>query len=119
VPKQAINAIRDKFNKLVQDCIYGSGASVEDKEKLNLEVSLLSLKNDPEAERKIFHKEQTLKKRISKAENDIAVLRNNLEFFGRSKNAEKYKEEFNSKITEADTELKQLKAQLKMLKAVS
>jgi hypothetical protein len=119
VPKRAVHAIRERFNKLVQQTIYGSDLSVENKEKLNLEVSLMSLKSDPEAGQKIFHKEQTLRKRISKAENDIAVLRNNLEFFGRSKNAAKYKEEFNSKISEADAEIKQLKAQLKMLKSMA
>lgn len=118
VPKRALN-IRERFNKLVHDCIYGSALSADEKERLSVEVSLISLKNDPEAGMKIMHKEQTLRKRISKAENDIAVLRNNLEFFGRSKNSVKYKEEFNSKISEADTELRQLKAQLKILKVVS
>lgn len=118
VPKRAINS-RERFNKLVHDCIYGSALSEDEKERLNVEVSLISLKHDPEAEKKIFHKEQVLRKRISKAENDIAVLKNNLEFFGRSKNAAKYKEEFHSKINEAETELKQLKVQLKMIKAVA
>ena len=119
VPKKSIATIRDRFNKLVQQTIYGSSLSEDGKERLNMEVSLMSLKHDPEAGQKIFHKEQVLRKRISKTENDLAVLRNNLEFFGRSKNAEKYKEEFNLKINDADVELKQLKAQLKMLKAAS
>ena len=118
VPKKAITASRERFNKLVNDYIFKSNLNEEEKEKLNVEVSLLSLKNDPEAGKKIYAKEQMLRKRISKAENDIAVLKNNLEFFGRSKNAEKMKEEFNSKISEADTEIKQLKAQLKVLRSV-
>ena len=118
VPKKAITASRERFNKLVNDYIFKSGLTEEQKEKLNVEVSLLSLKNDPDAAQKIYAKEQMLRKRISKAENDIAVLRNNLEFFGRSKNAEKMKEEFNTKIAEADTEIKQLKAQLKVLRSV-
>jgi hypothetical protein len=118
VPKKAINSSRERFNKLVHDYIFKSSLTEEQKEKLNVEVSLLSLKNDPEAAQKIYAKEQILRKRISKAENDIAVLRNNLEFFGRSKNAEKMKEEFNTKITAADTEIKQLKAQLKVLRSV-
>lgn len=117
VPKRAIT-IRERFNKLVHDATNGSGMVGEEKERLNLEISLISLKNDPEASNKLFHKEQVLRKKITKAENDIAVLRNNLEFFGRSKNAAKYKEEFNSKIAEADAELKQLKGQLKLLRTV-
>lgn len=118
VPKKAITSSRERFNKLVHDYIFQSDLSGEDKEKLNVEVSLLSLKSDPDAAQKIYAKEQVLRKRISKAENDIAVLRNNLEFFGRSKNAEKLKEEFNVKISAADAEIKQLKAQLKVLKSV-
>lgn len=118
VPKKAINSSRERFNKLVHDYIYNSALSEDEKETLNVEVSLLSLKNDPEAGKKIFQKEQVLRKRISKAENDIAVLKNNLEFFGRSKNAEKFKEEFNVKIAAAEGELKQLKAQLKVLRTV-
>jgi hypothetical protein len=118
VPKKAINSSRERFNKLVHDYIYTSALTEEDKEKLNVEVSLLSLKNDPEAGKKLFQKEQILRKRISKAENDVAVLKNNLEFFGRSKNAEKLKEEFGIKIATAESELKQLKAQLKVLRAV-
>ena len=118
VPKRAVHAIRERFNKLVSETISTSDLPDEKKGKLNVEINLLNLKNDPDAARKIQHKEITLRKRISKAENDIAVLKNNLEFFGRSKNAEKYKEEFNSKITVADAEIRQLKAELKMLRAV-
>jgi hypothetical protein len=119
VPKRAVHAVRDRFSKLVQQTISSSDLPDEKKGKLNVEINLLSLKNDPDAFRKSQHKEITLRKRISKAENDIAVLKNNLEFFGRSKNAEKYKEEFNSKISVADAEIRQLKAELKMLRAVS
>src|SRR5262249_37594666 len=65
VPKKAIAASRERFNKLVNDYVSKSSLSEEEKEKLNVEVSLLSLKNDPEAGKKIFAKEQMLRKRIS------------------------------------------------------
>ena len=35
------------------------------------------------ADRKIYQKEQAIRKKITKAENDIALWKNNLEFFGR------------------------------------
>ena len=81
-----------------------------------LEIQLENLKTDPDAGHKIHLKEQSLKKRISKAENDVAVLRNNLEFFARSKNADKLRAEFNEKIDTATAEVAQLKSQLKLLK---
>jgi hypothetical protein len=84
--------------------------------KISLENQLSDLRNDPMADRKIYQKEQLIRKKITKVENDIALWRNNLEFFGRSKNADKVKDEFNDKIKDATDHLKQLKEQLKMLK---
>ena len=70
------------------------------------------------ADRKIYQKEQAIRKKISKAENDIALWRNNLEFFGKSQNADKVREEFNDKIKTATERLKELKQQLKLLRTV-
>ncbi len=119
VPKQSVASIKNQFSVSVAKYIESiSGLNAAEKDQAALEVQLSGLKNDPQAERKLYHKEQSLRKQITKAENDLATLRNNLEFFGRSKNAEKFKEEFNVKITEASDELAQLKKQLKLLKSV-
>lgn len=120
VPKKSIAEIRDRYNQLTQKFLSSiKGLSDSEKEQVALEVQMSGLKNDPNADRKIFHKEQTLRKQIQKAENDIAVLRNNLEFFGRSKNADKVRDEFNAKINEASEQLVQLKKQLKILQTAS
>jgi len=119
VPKKAITSIRERFSKAVEKLIESlENLTQDDRERLLLEVQLGSLKNDPDADRKIYHKEQTIRKQMSKVENDIAVWRNNLEFFGRSKNADKFKDEFNDKIKSASEHLQQLKNQLKILKSV-
>jgi hypothetical protein len=119
VPKQSVGSIKNQFSAAVGKYIDSiSGLNATQKDQAALEVELSGLKNDPQAERKLYNKEQTLRKQITKAENDLATLRNNLEFFGRSKNAEKFKEEFNVKITEASDELAHLKKQLKLLKSV-
>lgn len=119
VPRKSISAIRTRFTEAVNSLLAALPISEDEKERALLEVQLGNLKDDPEAERKLYHKEHAIRKRITKAENDIAVLRNNLEFFGRSKNAEKFKQEFNAKIEEANTHLSQLKNQLKLLRTVS
>jgi hypothetical protein len=119
VPKHVVASVKSRFSDATAkylDSIVGLNATQKD--QVSLEIQLSGLKNDPQAERKIYHKEQTLRKQITKAENDLATLRNNLEFFGRSKNAEKMKAEFNDKITEASDNLTQLKKQLKLLKSV-
>ena len=120
VPKKDMAAIRKRYHEAAQK-FAGSiqGITEEEKNQLLLENELADLKNDPMSGQKIFQKEQAIRKKITKVENDISTLRNNLEFFGRSKNADKYKEEFNAKIREADENLKQLKQQLKLLRTVS
>lgn len=119
VPKNAIASVKQRFTDAVAKYVNSiSGLSAAEREQTLLQSQLSGLKNDPQADRKLYNKEQTLRKQIQKAENDLSTLRNNLEFFGRSKNAEKLKEEFNGKIEEANQNLIQLKKQLKMLKSV-
>ena len=119
VPRKDINAIRNRYHEAVEKFINSiPGITEDEKGKISLENQLSDLRNDPMADRKIYQKEQIIRKKISKVENDIALWRNNLEFFGRSKNADKFKDEFNEKIKEATDHLKQLKEQLKLLLTV-
>ncbi len=117
VPKNSVASVKSRFNEAVSKAISSiDNMSAEDRDSAALEIQLSGLKNDPEAERKIYHKEQSIRKQIAKVENDVAVLQNNLSFFDRSKNAEKFKEEYSIKIREAHDHIAQLKKQLKMLK---
>jgi hypothetical protein len=119
VPRKDINAIRNRYQQAVEKFIDAiPGITQDDKGRIALENQINDLRNDPMADRKIYQKEQMIRKKISKIENDIALWRNNLEFFGRSKNADKFKDEFNDKINDASDHLKQLKEQLKLLRTV-
>jgi len=119
VPRKDINSIRNRYHEAVEKFIDAiPGITEDEKGRIVLENQLSDLRNDPMADRKIYQKEQIIRKKISKVENDIALWRNNLEFFGRSKNADKFKDEFNDKINDASDHLKQLKEQLKLLKTV-
>lgn len=119
VPRNAMASVKNRFSDAVSKYVASiPGLNATEKDHAVLEMQLSGLKNDPQAERKLFHKEQNLRKQIQKAENDLSTLQNNLEFFGRSKNASKMKEEFADKIAEATENLKQLKNQLKLLKSI-
>jgi hypothetical protein len=119
VPKNVVASVKSRFSEVTAKYLNSiAGLDATQKNQASIEMQLNDLKNDPQAERKIYHKEQTLRKQITNAENDLATLRNNLEFFGRSKNAEKMKAEFNDKIKEGTDNLAQLKKQLKLLKSV-
>jgi hypothetical protein len=119
VPKKDINAIRNRYHNAVEKFISSiPGITEDEKGRIAMENQLNDLRNDPMADRKIQQKEQIIRKKISKIENDIALWRNNVEFFGRSKNADKFKDEFNDKINDASDHLKNLKEQLKLLRTV-
>lgn len=119
VPREAMSALRDRYQKAVDAYVTMLPLDAHEKATLRLKTQVAGLLSDPQGDKKIFQKEQTLRKRLQKAEQDLATLRNNLEFFGRSKNADKLREEFNVKIEEAAGEVKQLKEQLKVLKSMA
>ncbi|HEY0740913.1 MAG TPA: DUF349 domain-containing protein [Chryseosolibacter sp.] len=118
VPKKDITSVRNRYHDAVQKFVDSiSDLSEDEKSKVLLENQLSDLKKDPMADKKIFQKELGIRKKITKVENDIALWKNNLEFFGKSKNAESVREEFNQKIKEATEHLQQLKQQLRMLRS--
>jgi hypothetical protein len=119
VPKKDIGVIKNRYHEAVEKFVASiPDLSEDDKSRVLLENQLSDLRNDPMGDRKIYQKEQTIRKKISKVENDIALWKNNLEFFGKSQNAAKVREEFNDKIKEATTHLQQLKQQLKLMRSV-
>jgi hypothetical protein len=119
VPRKDISAMKNRYHEAVQQFVNAIPAlSEDDKSRVLLENQLSDLRKDPMADRKIFQKELAIRKKITKVENDIALWKNNLEFFGKSQNAEKVRDEFNDKIKSASDHLHQLKQQLKMLRTV-
>ena len=119
VPRKDISNIKNRYHSTVEKFVAAIPDLTDDeKSRLMLENQLSDLKKDPMADRKIYQKEQAIRKKITKAENDIALWKNNLEFFGRSQNADKVRDEFNEKIKAATEHLKELKQQLRLLRTV-
>lgn len=119
VPRNAMNSIRDRHSDAVEKFVNAiSGLSDVEKAQLSLKTQLSELKNDPFADKKIQQKEQNIRKKISKVENDISLWKNNLEFFARSKNADSLRDEVNQKIKTAEEELVELKKQLKLIRSM-
>ncbi|MDZ4714133.1 MAG: DUF349 domain-containing protein [Cytophagales bacterium] len=120
VPRQSAGAIKARFTTLFQQAMASlKEVSQDEKDRVMLEIQLENLKTDPDAGMKIQQREFGLKKRIQKEENDLGVLKNNLEFFGRSKNSEKMRAEFSEKISRAEAEIGKMKQQLKQLRAAT
>lgn len=117
VPHGVAGTLKSKFTTLFQQAMSSlEQVSQGEKDQVMLEIQLENLKTDPDAGFKLQQREQGLRKRIKKEEGDLAILKNNLEFFGRSKNADKMRAEFGAKITAGEEEIASLKKQLKQLR---
>jgi hypothetical protein len=62
-------------------------------------------------------RESDIRRRITAIENDIATYRNNIEFFARSKNADKLRADIDKKIADAEKQLDDLRHQLRVAQA--
>lgn len=116
VPRNAISKVKNAYTEATESVLDAAEElSSEDKERLRLQTQISRIKSAPDSDRKLRQKETTIRRQISKIENDISIWRNNLEFFASSKNADKLKDNFTDKIEEAETELQKLKDQLRIV----
>lgn len=117
VPKRDVVRIKNRYTEVVDKFIKQlKNVDDEDRQKLKLESQIIKMKQGPNADHKLYKKEIALKKQIANVENEIATYKNNMEFFASSKKADKLKEEFKTKIKDANNQLKVLKDQLKIIR---
>ena len=116
VPRNAIAKVKGAYSDAMDRFLAGAkDLSEEEKERLRLQAQISRIKSAPDSDRKLRHKENNIRRQISKIENDISIWKNNLEFFASSKNADKLKNNFTEKIDEAEAELEKLKEQLRIV----
>ena len=116
VPRNAIAKVKGAYSEAMDRFLEGAKElSDEEKERLRLQTQISRIKSAPDSDRKLRHKENNIRRQISKIENDISIWKNNLEFFASSKNADKLKDNFTEKIDEAEAELEKLKEQLRIV----
>lgn len=120
VPRKNISEIKSKYAEAVDKFINSlEGVTNEDRQRIRLENQLNRIAQGPNADQKLYRKEQSIRKQISKVESDLALWKNNIEFFADSKTADKMKDEFQGKIESAKNQLKNLKQQLKIVRTAS
>jgi len=118
VPRNAIRKIQKKYDAAVSRFLEAADLPGAEKSELKFTIEINRLKSSPNSDQKIQRKENELRRMIGKLENDIALWRNNLEFFAESKTADKLREEFSKKISEASDQLDELKEELKVLNKI-
>ncbi|MCU0353345.1 MAG: DUF349 domain-containing protein [Cytophagales bacterium] len=115
VPRRHMDAIRKRYSEAVRSFLENTkGLNDTERAKQLLTNELKISRNNPNAARDLQRKEHGMRRKITQLENDIALWRNNLEFFARSKNADAMRQEFTAKIEDAEKELKSLKQQVKL-----
>ena len=118
VPKNSIKSIQKKFLDTVNALVDASEIPDRDKHIYKFKARFSKMNYGPNADKFLQQKENTLRRQITKLENDINLWRNNLDFFAKSRTADKLKEEFNKKISDAERELQEYKDQLKVLNKI-
>ena len=115
VPRRSMDTMRKRYAGAVKAFLANTAALNEpERAKAIFTTELASSKGNPVATRDMQQKEHTMRRQITQLENDVALWRNNLEFFARSKNADALRSEFTAKIESAEQELKTLKQQVKL-----
>ena len=114
--KDAVNlAYREVLDKLMKEITVASPKNGEMLFKMQYEHKASTSRGKEE----IKFERSRLQEKISKLQKDVSLLENNIEFFGKSANADKMKEEFIVKINETREEIKGLKENLKMMTDVN
>ncbi|MDO1444688.1 DUF349 domain-containing protein [Rhodocytophaga aerolata] len=116
VPRKHMHSIQKRYSDAIQQFLQQSKQlSDRDKDKIQLSVEMNASRTNPKAMKQLHKKEASMRKRLSQIENDIALWKNNMEFFANSKTATKLKEEFNQKIEAAQQEYNTLKRQIQLI----
>lgn len=116
VPKKDMQAINKRYIDAVNSYVSAIGKlSSKEREQVILENEV-AMATDGESVRNLQRKETDIRRRMTQIENDLTIWQNNIEFFGRSKNGEKVRAEFEKKIIAAQKQLADLKHQLKIVR---
>ena len=115
VPRKAMQKIQKRYIDAI-NAYVGSVGKLSNKQKeaviLKSEVEMVK---EGDSSRNLNRKESDIRRKVTQLENDIALWENNIEFFAKSKTADKVKAQFEEKIKKASDELETLKHQLTVI----
>lgn len=115
VPKKDMQQIQKRYIHAINSYVGAIGKlSSKEKEQVLIE-SEVELAREGDSERGLLRKEGDIRRKITSLENDIAVWKNNIEFFAKSKTSDKLKATFEKKIETAQNQLEELKHQLNII----
>lgn len=123
VPRRDLQKVQQRYVKAINAYITSLGKlSSQEKEKLMLQSETEAPRGGGEraghqqGSRMPSGRETDLRKRIRSQEDEIAQMENNMAFFGRSKNADQIRSDFEKRIDRARQELERMKDQLRSVR---
>ncbi len=115
VPRKAMQKVQKRYIDAINAYVGSVGKlSSKQKEEVILKSEVEMVKKG-ESSRSLDRKESDIRRKVTQLENDIALWGNNIEFFAKSKSADKVKAQFEEKIRKASEELETLKHQLTVI----
>ncbi|WP_230680039.1 DUF349 domain-containing protein [Pontibacter sp. 172403-2] len=99
-------ALIEKYLERVPELTY------EDRTEMLVKLQVERIKHSPDAAHKLQQREHAIRREVTQLQNDIQTLRTNIEFFSRSKNAAKLREEYEGRISESQKRIDKLQLQL-------
>jgi hypothetical protein len=120
VPRKDMKKIQKRFVDAINAYVVNTAdLDKDEKDKLLLknEVDVtLKTGGNPKA---MHRQENDLRRKLKSIEDEINQLKTNIEFFGRSKGAEKIKAEYEKKISKAEDEAVKIKDKIDLIRAAS
>ncbi len=120
VPRKDMNSIQKRFIDAINSYVVSSGdLDKDEKEKLVLKNELeVSMGSGGSGSKSLGKQEHDLRRKLKSLEDEVNQLKTNIEFFGRSKGAEKIRAEYEKKIERAEQEAGKIKEKLHLINEV-
>ncbi|QNL23091.1 DUF349 domain-containing protein [Hyphobacterium sp. CCMP332] len=119
VPKKAIKSSKKAINEAIDSIIEKANDFKEDSlEMAKTKLRALMMKSDFKGSRNIHGEIDKMRRQISKLQDNAVTLKNNMEFFASTKNAEKLKDDVQSKVDQAEEQIQKLKDKIKLLRQI-
>ena len=117
VPRQKMAEVQTELSTSLQKAINKlSDLSADVKEDWLLKLEVIQAKAGGDAKAKLEKLEKDLSRKTKELVAEVDRYKTNMEFWGRSKNADKIKAEIQSKIVEAEEEIKLLAKKMRILR---
>lgn len=117
VPIKVKADLQNRYSKSV-DAIYKKfKQSADENKSIRIKEHYEMLSSAPNGDDKMRHEERIINDKLRMLRDDAATLKNNIEFFAKSKNADALKKQIEHKIEAANHQIAKLQEELKVLRS--